>query len=464
MNLTITPGNPLCGQAELPGDKSLSHRAALLAGMASGESLIHNFLVSGVTQAMLSALTALGVAWELESTSLSVHGKGLAGWRPPSAPIDCGNSATTLRLLAGALAAAGIPAVLDGSASLRSRPMTRIVEPLRRMGVAIESAPGGCAPLRLEGRPNGQSLRAIEYFMPVASAQVKSCILLAALAADGVTVLHEPGLSRDHTERMFAGLGIKIDSGQTAGQADYVTRLRRSVPTTSPAPLVLPPLNISLPGDFSAAAFLIVGALIAPGSNIHIHNVGLNPTRCGLLDALEAMGADIRPASCRPGLSDCGEEPAGDLEIHHSILQGGRVAGELVVRMIDEFPAFAAAAVYANGSTLVQDAAELRNKESDRISALCQGLRLLGVQAQEAADGFTISGSNPVMGGTAGAHGDHRLAMALALVGLASVNPVTVLGSEIIHESFPEFAGTLAALGADVLISDETMGANTHVP
>jgi 3-phosphoshikimate 1-carboxyvinyltransferase len=449
MNLTITPGHPLRGQVELPGDKSLSHRAALLAGMAHGESLIHNFLVSGVTQAMLRALTALGVAWELESTSLRVHGKGLAGWRSPSAPIDCGNSATTLRLLAGALAAAGIPAVLDGSESLRSRPMTRIVEPLRRMGVAIESAPGGYAPLRLEGRPNGQPLRAIEYSMPVASAQVKSCILLAALAAEGVTVLHEPGLSRDHTERMLAGLGIKVDCGQTAGQADYVTRLRCSVPTTSPTSLVLPPLNISLPGDFSAAAFLIVGALIAPGSNIHIQNVGLNPTRCGLLDALEAMGADIRTSR----LNDCCEEPAGDLEIQHSLLHGGRVAGELVVRMIDEFPAFAAAAACAHGPTLVQDAAELRNKESDRISGLCQGLRLLGVQAQEAADGFTISGGYPIKGGRVGAYGDHRLAMALALVGLASTNPVTVMGSEIIHESFPEFADTLAALGADVLIT-----------
>jgi 3-phosphoshikimate 1-carboxyvinyltransferase len=460
MNLTITPGNPLLGQVELPGDKSLSHRAALLAGMACGESLIQNFLVSGVTQAMLRALTALGVAWELKGTSLRVVGKGLAGWRSPSTPIDCGNSATTLRLLAGALAAAGIPAVLDGSAGLRSRPMTRIVEPLRQMGVAIESAPGGCAPLRLAGRPAGQSLRAIEYTMPVASAQVKSCILLAALAADGVTVLHEPGLSRDHTERMFAGLGIEVDREQAAGQADYVTRLRCSAPATPPVSLVLSPLNISLPGDFSAAAFLIVGALIAPGSKIRIHNVGLNPTRCGLLEALTAMGADIRPSR----LSDCCGEPAGDLEIHHSVLRGGRVAGEQVVRMIDEFPAFAVAAAYANGSTLVQDAAELRNKESDRISALCQGLRLLGVQAKEAADGFTILGGDPVKGGRAGAHGDHRLAMALALVGLASTDPVTVVGSEIIHESFPEFAVTLANLGADVLITDETMGANTHVP
>ncbi len=455
MNLTISPGKPLHGQAGLPGDKSLSHRAALLAGMAQGESVIQNFLVSGVTEAMLRGLTALGVAWDLDGTTLHVHGRGLSAWKPPAAPIDCGNSATTLRLLAGALAAAGIPAVLDGSTGLRSRPMGRIGEPLRMMGVAVEFAPGGFAPLRLSGRPAGQALRAINYTLPVASAQVKSCLLLAALAADGVTVLHEPGPSRDHTERMLAGLGMRVEWGQpTHEQGAYSTRL------TPPACLDLPPLNFSLPGDFSAAAFLIVGALITPGSSIRLQNIGLNPTRSGLLDALGGMGADLRVAN---PIERCGE-PAGDLAIRYSALRAGRVGGELVVRMIDEFPAFAAAAAFARGTTVVQDAGELRNKESDRISALCQGLRLLGVQAQEAADGFSIHGGLPLAGGSAEAQGDHRLAMALALVGLASAGPVTVVGSEIIHEFFPDFAETLAALGADVSISGETVGAKTHVP
>ena len=460
MNLTVTPGHALHGQADLPGDKSLSHRAALLAGMAQGESVIHNFLVSGVTHAMLGALTALGVAWELEGTTLRVVSEGLSAWKSPSTPIDCGNSATTLRLLAGALAAAGIPAVLDGSQGLRSRPMGRIVEPLRSMGVVVESDPGGCAPIRLAGRPAGQPLRSIDYTLPVASAQVKSCLLLAALAAVGETVLREPGLSRDHTERMLSGLGLRVEASLPSGngalsqvQAGYTTRL------TSSGSLDLPPIDFYLPGDFSAAAFLIAGALITPGSAIQLRNVGINPTRTGLLEALGDMGAELHLAN----LSERCGEPVGDLEISYSTLHAGRVGGGLVVRMIDEFPAFAAAAAFADGTTLVQDAVELRNKESDRISALCAGLRHLGVQAQEAADGFTIRGGSAVIGGQSEAYGDHRLAMALALVGLASANPVTVSGCEIIRESFPGFADTLAALGADCAITGEPVGSGTHV-
>jgi 3-phosphoshikimate 1-carboxyvinyltransferase len=457
VNLTVTPGKPLHGRADLPGDKSISHRAALLAGMAQGESIIHNFLVSGVTEAMLRGLTALGVAWELRGTTLRVQGQGLAAWRRPDAPVDCGNSATTLRLLAGALAAAGIPVVLDGSAGLRSRPMGRIVEPLRMMGVEVQSASGGCAPLRLSGRPAGQALRSIEYTLPVASAQVKSCLLLAALAADGETVLHEPGPSRDHTERMLKGLGVSLNADQPyatnqPAPGAYTTRLK---PSTS---LALPPLSISLPGDFSAAAFLMAGALIAPGSSILLLNVGLNPTRSGLMDILNDMGAEIHVVH---SVERCGE-PSGDLEIRYSRLHGGRVGGDLVVRMIDEFPAFAAAAAYAHGISRIQDAAELRNKESDRISALCQGLRQLGVRAVETREGFIIQGGSPIAGGWADASGDHRLGMALALVGLASSSPVTVAGSEIIRESFPGFADTLRILGADVSTSGDSSGAELH--
>ncbi len=461
MNLTVRPGKPLHGEAALPGDKSMSHRAALLAGMACGESVIENFLVSGVTRAMLRGLSALGVIWELERGTLHVSSQGMAAWKAPEAPIDCGNSATTLRLLAGALAAAGIPAVLDGSSGLRSRPMDRIVEPLRRMGVTIESAPGGCTPLRLGGRPAGQKLQAVDYTLPVASAQVKSCLLLAALAADGVMVLREPGPSRDHTERMLSGLGLQVSSEQpveidpkaSAGGL-YVTRL------APPSIFNLPPLNFSLPGDFSAAAFLIAGAAIAPGSSIRLAQVGLNPTRTGLLDALAAMGSELRLV----GVTEICGEPAGELEIRYAPLRAGYIGGELVVRMIDEFPAFAAAAAFAQGTTVVQDAAELRNKESDRISALCLGLRGLGISAAEAADGFTIQGGMPVSGGIAEAQSDHRLAMALALIGLASSSPVTVTGSEIIDESFPGFADTLMALGADLSISENLLGATIHGP
>jgi 3-phosphoshikimate 1-carboxyvinyltransferase len=439
--LTVAPSGVLRGAYALSGDKSLSHRAALFAAIAEGESVIENFLVAGVTQAMLDALTALGVAWALDGTTLQVHSPGIRGWQAPLAPIDCGNSATTLRLLAGALAAAGIPAVLDGSPGLRRRPMGRIVAPLGKMGVPILASPEYTAPLVLLARRPGQRLLALEYDLPVASAQVKSCLLLAALASEGETVLREPGPSRDHSERMLAGWGIPVETSQikAGSQTLYQTRL------TAPLELKLPPIRGVLPGDISSAAFLIVAALIAPGSEITLPNVGLNPTRTGLLDALLAMGAqiEIKAETLRFG------EPAGDLDVQASRLRATRIAGPLVVRMIDEFPAFAIAAAYAHGTTTVTGAEELRHKESDRISALCGELRALGIAARESPDGFTISGGL-VAGGQAESHGDHRLAMALALAGLASQQPVQVSGAELLAESFPAFAEVLAGFGAKI--------------
>jgi len=436
MDLLITPGFILHGTHSLAGDKSLSHRAALLAGMAHGESQIDNFLVAGVTEAMLRALTALGVPWELAGSRLSVRSPGLQGWQPPVRAIDCGNSATTIRLLAGALAAAGIPAVLDGTPSLQRRPMRRIIDPLGRMGAVIHSPTGG-APLALQGR--GRDLHGITYTLPVASAQLKSCLLLAGLAARGETLLSEPAPSRDHTERMLRSLGVEVFSMlEMAGDhPHYTTRL---IP---PGRLELPPMNIRLAGDISAAAFLIVAALITPGSDIVLQNVGLNPTRTGLLDALLAMDAQIE---ITPGGEQHGE-PVGDLRVRASQLKGTSVAGELVVRMIDEFPAFAVAAAFADGVTRVCDAEELRHKESDRILAMCSELQALGVQAEELPDGFRIHGGRPT-GGEVQAHNDHRLAMSLALVGLAARQPVVVHGAEIIAESFPDFVTVLQGLGA----------------
>ncbi len=441
MKLTVFPGQPLNGALSLPGDKSLSHRAALLAGMADGESQLGNFLVSGVTQAMLDALSSLGVAWELQETQLSVHSQGLQGWHPPMEPLYCGNSATTLRLLAGALAAAGIPAVLDGSEGLRRRPMQRIVTPLQQMGVSIEASQG-CAPIRL-GRSN-LPLKAIDYTLPVASAQIKSCLLLAGLAAPGTTTLREPGPSRDHTERMLNNLGIPVTSERLAAAGiqpeSYVTRL------DPPKPLILPPLNLDIPGDISAAAFLIVAALITPGSEINLARVGLNPTRCGIIDALQSMGAEIQIRSA----GEQGGEPVGDISVRSAELHGTQISGSLVVRMIDEFPAFAVAAAYARGKTIVCQAEELRHKESDRISALCMELSSLGVLAEETQDGFVIDGKGVVTGGEVDSHGDHRLAMSLAVAGLASRQPVAVQGAEAIHESFPGFRSTLESLGGSL--------------
>jgi 3-phosphoshikimate 1-carboxyvinyltransferase len=443
--LTVAPGRSLRGQVggqyglPLPGDKSLSHRAALFAAMAEGRSQIENFLVSGVTQAMLDALTALGVSWQLDGTRLTVQGAGLR--MPPGlspVTLDCGNSATTLRLLAGALAAWGRPAVLDGSPGLRRRPMRRIIEPLRQMGVEIEGA-DGCAPLHLGASP--RPLRSLRADLPVASAQVKSCLLLAALAAGGPTELSEPGPSRDHTERMLRAMGLQVEAYSQAGL--FYTRL------TPPRPLSLSPLSQRLPGDMSAAAFLIVAALIVPGSEIALRGVGLNPTRTGLLETLQEMGAGIEIGS----LHEQGGEPLGDLLVRHSQLHGVRVSGERVVRMIDEFPAFAVAAAFGGGETVVTDAQELRHKESDRITALGQELRSLGVDFTETPDGFTIHGGRPLRGGEVDSHGDHRLAMSLAVAGLAAEAPVEVHGAEMIHESFPGFAAVLKALGAQVVSS-----------
>ncbi len=445
MKVTIFPGTPLRGKAIVPGDKSLSHRAVLFAALAEGVSRIDNFLVSGVTRVMLDSLNSLGVEWTLDGEVLAVKGCGLGGLRAPEQPLNCGNSATTLRLLAGALAAAGIPAVLDGSPGLRRRPMGRIVEPLQRMGVPVESSLEGTAPLVLRERKADQKLRALVETMPVASAQVKSCLLLAALSADEPTTLREPGPSRDHTERMLGSMGVKITSREIAAGSCYETVLE---PPGKP----LRPLHLALPGDISAASFLIVAASITPGSDVHISGVGLNPTRTGLIDALREMGADIQvlDESVQAG------EPVGDLQVRSASLRGTQVSGPLVVRMIDEFSVFGAAAACASGETSVKDAAELRYKESDRIATLCQELRTLGVAAEEDPDGFTIPGGQ-LVGGQALAHGDHRLAMAMLVAGLGARQPVTVAGAEMIDESYPGFVRTLRALGANVFEESEPL-------
>ncbi|MCJ7622955.1 MAG: 3-phosphoshikimate 1-carboxyvinyltransferase [Anaerolineaceae bacterium] len=445
MRLIVTPGHPLRGEigAGFPGDKSISHRAALFAALAHGESCIENFLISGVTQAMLDALTALGVPWRLEKDTLYVQGSGIAGLQPPKEPINCGSSGTTMRLLAGALAAAGIPAVLSGTPGLCRRPMRRIVAPLQLMGVPIEASTSGTAPLRLASRKPGEKLSPIDYDLPVASAQVKTCILLAALGADGTTIIREPGPSRDHTERMLARMGVGLASQKLSSpNGHYETQISLGDTTR------LSPLRMTIPGDFSSAAFLIVAALVTPGSELILKSIGLNPTRTGLLDALKGMGADIQ-VNHHSGYDS---EPVGDIRVKASSLQGIQVGGPLVVRMIDEFPVFAVASAFACGDTLVRDAVELRYKESDRITILVQELRSLGVGIEEASDGFVIKAGQIPLGGVVQSHADHRLGMALAVVGLAAGSPVTVEGAEIISESFPDFTRMLGHLGASLRI------------
>jgi len=437
MTLTILPGHSLSGVISLPGDKSLSHRAALFASLAAGRSQIENFLVSGVTTRLLEALTSLGIFWKLDGTTLTVEGRGLGGYSIPFAPINCGNSASTLRFLSGALAASGTPAVLDGSKGLRRRPMDRIIVPLQQMGVNVKGT-AGCAPLSMG--VSHLPLKGGIINTPVSSAQVKTCLLLAGLSAGEPVTIIEPGFSRDHTERMLAGMGVTINSEKTSanGSAQYQTHLIPPATRYS-----LKPLTMSLPGDFSSAAFLIVAAVITPGSEITLQNIGLNATRTGLLDVLLSMGASIQIAA-RPSRNG---EPVGDLTIRHCPLKGVDISGEQVVRMIDEFPIFAIAAAFASGTSTVRDASELRLKESDRISGLCAELKAIGVSVDETADGFSIHGKGAIQGRPVDPHGDHRLAMSLAVAGLASQQPITVLNSEIMQESFPEFTDVITRLG-----------------
>ncbi len=441
--LTVFPTQRLRGEITLPGDKSISHRAALLAALADGESRIQHFLDSGVTRVLLNALRALGVEWVLQGETLTVQGRE---WRTPAAALDCGNSATTLRLLAGALAARNTAAVLDGSAGLRRRPMGRIVQPLREMGVSITASDDEYAPLIIEARPGGIRLNGGTQRLAVASAQVKSCLLLAGLAANRPHTVIEPHRSRDHTERLLSALGVQIEAeAVTRGWAVRVHPVSGS----------LPPLRLSIPGDLSAGAFWAVAAAITPGSQITLRGVGLNPGRTGLLEALREMGASL---TITPH-GEQGGEPFGDVTIAHSPLYGVEISGERVTAMIDEFPVFAVAAAFAEGITRVRQAQELRYKESDRIRAICSLLNRLGAKVSEHEDGFTIYGRGGLRGGeTVAAGGDHRIAMAAAVAGLAAAEPVTVQGAEIMAESYPQFEQTLRELGAETRAEDELGG------
>jgi 3-phosphoshikimate 1-carboxyvinyltransferase len=438
MILQVNSGKPLLGEIELPGDKSISHRAGLFAALASGESHIENFLVAGVTEVMLQALSKINVNWEFQDDKLVIQGKGFTGLSTPINEINCGNSGTTLRLLAGALTCANIPAILDGSPNLRRRPMKRIVDPLRAMGALIDSTEDGKAPLELLRRSTLARLHGLEHRLQVASAQVKTAILLAGLAADDSTTVIEPAQSRDHTERMLSAMGVRINQKSSDGD-NWVT-------LTPPETITLSPLNIIIPGDFSSASFLLVAALITPGSDVLIRDVGLNPTRTGLLDALQTMGAKIKITK-KPTQ---GNEPVGDIRVSYSELTGTQVSGEQVVRMIDEFPIFAVAGVFATGETTVSQAGELRLKESDRISSLCSQLQIIGGRVEEYEDGFTIQGGAEPHGGVVQPHGDHRLAMALAVCGLGAKFGITISDAEIFLESFPGFVKALEKLGADI--------------
>ena len=420
------PGQPLRGRVQVPGDKSVSHRALMLGALAEGVTAVRGFLESADTIATARILGQLGVRIEAPSEGeRRIHGVGLHGLQAPSGPLDCGNSGTGMRLLAGLLAGQAFDSELLGDASLSMRPMGRVVEPLERMGACITAAPGGVPPLRVQG---GRRLHGTGHALPVASAQVKSALLLAGLYAEGATEVVEPRPTRDYTERMLAAFGWPVEYAAGHARLTGGHRLRATA--------------VEVPGDFSSAAFFLVAASVVPGSELWLANVGLDPRRTGLLQALRLMGADIEVHERR----EQGGSVVGDLRVRHARLSGIEVPEALVPDMIDEFPALFAAAACADGPTVVRGAAELRVKESARIAAMARGLRVLGATVGETPDGACIQGPLSA-GGTVEGVGDHRIAMALAVAAQCTPAPVRVRDVANVATSFPGFAALAVECG-----------------
>lgn len=425
-NLAIRPSTPMRGQVRMPGDKSITHRALLLSSISEGTSRISGLLHADDCLATLRAVESLGIKVErVGATMVLVHGQGLNGLQEPGDLLDCSRSGTTMRLLAGLLAGQPFLSVLTGDVQLRRRPMARVVDPLRLMGATVLGRDGGRRPpLAIQGG----CLEGIEYAMPVASAQVKSALLLAGLYASSPTTLCEPGPARDHTERMLLAMGARLEVANRALRIEPGERLQA--------------MDVTVPGDFSAAAFILAAATLVPGSDIVVEGVGVNPTRTGFLDVLQAMGADVTLQDER----SVGGEPVADLVVCTSDLRGVEVSGDLVVRAIDEFPILAVVATQAHGETIVRDAAELRVKETDRIASTVGELRRLGAEIEALPDGFVVRGPTRLQGGMAHSHGDHRLAMSLAVAGLVALGETTVENADCIGDSFPGFSATLAQL------------------
>ena len=424
MEKGISSPRRLSGSITVPPDKSISHRAAILNAIASGPAVVENFLVAEDCLSTIACLRSLGVSWSLREnhdggSDLTITGRGLAGLSESADVLDAGNSGTTMRLLAGLLAGRPFLSIITGDDSLRSRPMARIVEPLRQMGAQVYGRDSDTlAPLVIMGR----RLRGIRYRSPVASAQVKSALLLAGLQAEGETLYEEPVQSRDHTERMLRAMG--------AGLREENNALR-----LSPLAKDLAPLSLRVPGDFSAAAFWLVAAALHPYADLTLRGVGLNPTRSGLLDVLKDMGADIVVSEERI----VGGEPVADLRARSGKLKGIEVDGPTVVRLIDEVPVLAVAASLAEGRTTVRDVGELRLKESDRVKLLVHELRRMGARIDEEGDALVIEGTDRFTGAVCDSHGDHRLAMALAVAGVVAEGETVIRGAEASDVSYPGF-------------------------
>ncbi len=425
MKLKIEPARNIQGTINIPGDKSITHRSVILSSIAEGKSIIKGFLKSEDCLKTLNAFNLMGVDInKIGSGNFVINGVGLYGLEKPVKAIDCGNSGTCMRLLTGLLSAQNFYSVLTGDNSLTNRPMDRIITPLTKMGAKIWAENNRYAPLGIRG----QALHGIYYDSPIASAQVKSSLLLAGLYAEGEMVINEPLLSRDHSERMLEYFGIKLErnNNQVRLPDDRIKKLMAR--------------EIEIPGDISSAAFFITAALIVPGSEVLIKNVGINPTRSGIIDVLEKMEADIEILNKRT--VNC--EPVADLKVKSSRLRGILISGEIIPRLIDEIPIIAVLASQAEGETVIRDAGELRVKETDRIKTVVEGLKKLNVKIEELEDGMIINGPTKIKGNVKiESYWDHRVAMSMAIAGLLADNNIVIDDSECINTSFPEFMDIL---------------------
>lgn len=421
MQQEISPTRGVSGSILLPGDKSISHRYAMLASVAEGVSRIRNYSTGADCQSTLQAITALGVPVERTTEEVVIHGSGLYGWKAPSAVIDAGNSGSTIRMLSGLLAGQPFVSCIAGDESLSRRPMERIIRPLTQMGARIEARDGRYPPLTIHGGP----LSAIDYTPPMASAQVKTCVLFAGLHAKGRTIVREGVQTRDHSEIALREFGANIEVQGNTISIEGGTPLKAR--------------ELAVPGDLSSAAFFLVAAMMRPESDLILRRVGLNPTRTALLDFLVSAGADLKVLD----VAQAAGELVGDIRIRHGRLRGGVIEKDLTAALIDEIPVLAVLGAVCENGLVVRDAAELRVKESDRIATVAENLRRMGIKVEEKPDGFEIPGNQRYHAAEVDSHGDHRIAMAFAIAALSADGPCVIQGAEAASVSFPGFWDTL---------------------
>lgn len=417
--------NSLKGEVAIPGDKSISHRAVMLGSLAKGTTEITNFLQGEDCISTIRCFQQMGIQIEKKSDKILIKGNGLHGLNKPVNQLDVGNSGTTIRLISGILSAATFDTIITGDASIQKRPMMRIIEPLTQMNAQIESIHGnGCAPLKIRGN----NLTGIHYTSPVASAQIKSSILLAGLYAEGQTHVNEPYISRNHTELMFHQFGIPIQTIGTTATVSPVTEIY--------------PCSITVPGDISSAAYFIAAGLLVPNSEIRIKNVGINPTRAGILHICKQMGGDITLEN----INENGGEPMADILVRTSQLKGITIEGSIIPTLIDEIPMIAILAAYADGETIIKDASELKVKESNRIDVMVHNLSLMGVNILGTEDGMIIQGGTELEGATIDSRLDHRIAMSFAIAGIMAKGETQIIGADCVNISYPEFYSQLNTL------------------